>query len=47
LVEIIDVNDPENKEATEALPTTQPEILEIDEYYFRLYGICTWYLAQH
>jgi hypothetical protein len=42
LVEVVKADDPEDKEATEALPATQPEILEIpeiDERHFRLRGI--------
>jgi len=45
LVEVIDVDDPKGKEATEALPATQSEIPEIDEHCFRLRGIRTQPLA--
>ena len=36
LMEVADADDPEDKEATEPLPATQPEIPEIDEHRFRL-----------
>lgn len=39
LVEVADADDPEDKEATEALPATQPEIPKIDEHRFRLRGV--------
>ena len=39
LVEVADADDPEDKEATEPLPATQPEIPEIDEHRFRLRGV--------
>ena len=34
LVEVVDPDGPKDKEATEALPATQPEIPEIDEHRF-------------
>jgi hypothetical protein len=40
--EVDDTDDPMDKEATEALPTTQ---LEIDNHHFRLRGIRTQQLA--
>ncbi|KAE8440871.1 hypothetical protein EG329_006358 [Mollisiaceae sp. DMI_Dod_QoI] len=42
LVEVVDTDDLEDKEATEALPATQPEI---DEHRFRLRGIRTQLLS--
>jgi hypothetical protein len=45
LVEVVDADGPKDKEATEALPPTQPEIPEIDEHRFRLRGIRTQPLA--
>ncbi|CZR65235.1 uncharacterized protein PAC_15135 [Phialocephala subalpina] len=45
LVEVVDADDSEGKEATEALPATQPEIPAIDEHRFRLRGIRTQPLA--
>ena len=36
LVEVLDADDPKDKEATEALPATQPEIPKIDKHRFRL-----------
>jgi hypothetical protein len=42
LVEVVGVDDPMDKEATEALPATQ---LEIDNHHFRLRGIRTQQLA--
>ena len=46
LVEVVDADDPKDKEATEALPIMQPEVPEIDEYRFRLRGIRTRQLAE-
>jgi hypothetical protein len=43
LVEVIDADDPKDKEATKALPATQPEI---DNHHFRLRGIRTQQLAE-
>jgi hypothetical protein len=43
LVEVVDADDPEDKEATEALPAAQPKIP--DEHRFRLRGIRTQPLA--
>lgn len=45
LVQIVDADEIEDQEATEALPTTQPEIPKIDEHRFRLRGIRTQPLA--
>ena len=45
LVEVVDADDPKDKEVTEALPATQPEIPEINEHRFRLRGIRTQPLA--
>jgi hypothetical protein len=39
LVEVVDLDDPEAREATEDLPSTQPGIDENDELHFRLRGI--------
>jgi hypothetical protein len=39
LVEVIDTDDPEDKETTEALPAAQPKIPEIDSHRFRLRGV--------
>jgi hypothetical protein len=39
LVEVGDAGDPEDKEATGALPATQPKIPDTDEHRFRLRGI--------
>jgi hypothetical protein len=39
LVEVDVADDPEDKEATEALPAAQPKIPEIDEHRFRLRGV--------
>jgi hypothetical protein len=39
LVEVVDAGDPGEREATEALISTQSEILEVDEHRFRLRGI--------
>jgi hypothetical protein len=39
LVKVVDGDDPEDKEATEALPAAQPKIPEIDEHCFRLRGV--------
>lgn len=47
LVEIVDVNNPKDKEATEALLATQTEIPKIDEHRFRLRGIRTQQLPEH
>ena len=46
LVKVDDTDDPMDKEATEALSATQPEIPEIDEHRFRLRGIRTQPLAR-
>jgi hypothetical protein len=39
LVEVDEVDNPEDKEATEALPAAQPKIPEMDEHRFRLRGV--------
>ncbi|KAH6704184.1 hypothetical protein BKA61DRAFT_183702 [Leptodontidium sp. MPI-SDFR-AT-0119] len=39
LVEVVSADDPKDKEATEALPATQPEIPAINEHRFRLRGV--------
>ena len=44
LVEVVDADDPKDKESTVALPATQPEIPEIERH-FRLRGIRTQPLA--
>jgi hypothetical protein len=44
LVEVVNADDPEDKEATEALPAVQPKIP--DEHRFRLRGIRTQPLAR-
>ena len=45
-VEVVDTDDPKDKEATEALLATQPEIPEIDEHRFRLRGVRARQLAE-
>jgi hypothetical protein len=39
LVKVVDLDDPEDREATEDLPSTQPEIEGNDEHRFRLRGV--------
>jgi hypothetical protein len=39
LVEVIDLDDPKDREATENLLSTQPEIDGNNKHRFRLYGI--------
>jgi hypothetical protein len=46
LVEVVDADDPKDKEAIEALPIMRPEVPEIDEHRFRLRGIRTRQLAE-
>lgn len=46
LVEVVDANDPEDKEATEALPAAQPKIFEINEHCFQLRGVRARQLAE-
>jgi hypothetical protein len=41
LVKVVDADDLKDKEASKALPATQPEIPEINEHRFRLRGIRT------
>lgn len=38
-VEVVYADDPEDKEATKALPAAQPKIPEIDGHRFRLRGV--------
>ena len=44
-MEVANADNPKDKEATKALPATQPEIPEIDEHRFRLHWIHTQPLA--
>ena len=46
LVEVVDADDPEDKETTEALPAAQPKIPETDKRRFRLHGVRAWQLAR-
>jgi hypothetical protein len=46
LVEVVDADEPEDQEATEALPAAQPKIPEIDERRFRLRGVRARQLAR-
>ena len=39
LVKVVDADDPTDKEATEALPATQPLVPKIDEHRLRLRGV--------
>jgi hypothetical protein len=46
LVEVVNADDPKDKEATEALPAAQPKIPKIDEHRFQLRGVRARQLAR-
>ena len=46
LVEVVDADDPKDKEATEALPAAQLKIPKIDKHRFRLRGVQARQLAR-
>ena len=46
LAEDVDADDPEDEEATEALPAAQPKVPETDEHRFRLRGVRARQLAR-